>query len=486
MSVLVVTLNGGTLGAVGDAAYRRLADPIYDDQAFTLSAGWQWFGNRLEISADRLGLIPIFWRLEPTRLIVATSLAEICNQASDVQADLSALAVFLRLGYYLADDTPIENVKVLGPGAQVVVSPGTFGPSAFNYATPLVRCANIQRATAVDGYISMFRASMAQRGGHERVGLPLSGGRDSRHILFELVYSGSPPSFAVTCGEHYYALDAAVAAELCARLAVPLYLSQPQAVGSLDAELETNRRTHFLTDEHRWVAEVVATLRENGAEKFFDGIGGDVLSNGLFFEEELHGVFRAGNPLAVADRMLQRLNNLDYLDHDLQRKLSFDVARERVAVEARRHMSAPNPVKSFMFWNRTRREIALAPLVLGADLNVAMPYLAPDLFEFLMSLPAEEFGQPGFHDEVIDAMYPVYRGTAYAEHSHSGRRPSLLNRWRYVVLSVRAAAASLASATFLLPRLPRFLAAGSGRDLWWLTSLGYLYGLRRSARLSGL
>ena len=42
-------------------------------------------------------------------------------------------------------------------------------------------------------------------------------------------------------------------------------------------------------------------------------------------------------------------------------RFGFDLAVASVASELAQHAAAPNPVGSFFFWNRTRREIALSP-----------------------------------------------------------------------------------------------------------------------------
>ena len=50
-------------------------------------------------------------------------------------------------------------------------------------------------------------------------------------------------------------------------------------------------------------------------------------------------------------------------------------------------MPRPDPIKSFNFWNRNRRELALwAYSVLRDVPHVYTPYLDHDLFDFLMGL----------------------------------------------------------------------------------------------------
>src|SRR6185437_14052112 len=86
-----------------------------------------------------------------------------------------------------------------------------------------------------------------------------------------------------------------------------------------------------------------------------------------------------------------------------------DLAITRVSRELRLHLDAPNPIGSYIFWNRTRREIALVPFGLwNAAGRVMTPYLDPAVFELLASLPAEMFLDKQFHPDVIRRAYPAH------------------------------------------------------------------------------
>ena len=75
-------------------------------------------------------------------------------------------------------------------------------------------------------------------------------------------------------------------------------------------------------------------------------------------------------------------------------------------------------MRSFLFTERNRREIALAPY---AIMNkrvplVQSPYLDHDLYEFLTSLDMEDvFKDDVFRREVIARAYPEYADIPYAQ-----------------------------------------------------------------------
>jgi len=76
---------------------------------------------------------------------------------------------------------------------------------------------------------------------------------------------------------------------------------------------------------------------------------------------------------------------------------------------------------SFFFWNRTRREIALASYrILNGGTEVLSPYLDHDLFDFLASLPASLMLDRQFHSETIRRAYPEYADIPFEDR---GARP---------------------------------------------------------------
>lgn len=96
-------------------------------------------------------------------------------------------------------------------------------------------------------------------------------------------------------------------------------------------------------------------------------------------------------------------------------KITVDVAVERVIKEVEPHLEAVNPPRSFYFWNRTRREVALCPFnLLPQDMVVHTPYLDCNLFDFLSRLPPQITSGREFHDKVIAYAYPQYSGIPYA------------------------------------------------------------------------
>jgi len=438
----------------------------------------------IRVFSDRLGIVPLFVSHQGDRFVVASSLRECARHVSHLEFDFDALAVFLRLGYFLGADTPFTQIKVVSPNTEIHVSAGSVHfEQKSNFPKPSM--IGYSRASVAAHYCDLLESAIFVRRLERRLGLPLTGGRDSRHLLLAMNARNVLPDVAVTCGRlGEFDPDVLVARQLADLYGVPHVTNVPAPPFSVRRERDKNANTSYLTDEHQWVPDVSDELKRQRVQLVFDGIGGDVLSNGLMFTESLLAAFRKGDGVAVADRLMAgRTKELPHLSERLQLSLSWERAKERIRREAAKFYERPNPVLSFIFENRTRREIALAPVCLLDKFEVAMPYLDEDIVAFLQALPAEDYGRPGFHDETIAARYPASLAVPYGGKLAKGAR--LLDRNRteagaYWTLVVAATKNGIGSATFCVPRLASLVATGRAQaEWWWIQQLAYMADLER-------
>jgi hypothetical protein len=258
--------------------------------------------------------------------------------------------------------------------------------------------------------------------------------------------------------------------------------------------------TNFCTDEHSQMLVIVDYIKGKFST-VYDGIGGDVLSNGLFLDAERLALFDRRRFTELAENLfysfpipkwgkhealLARL-----LSHKQYRRFGRDVAMSRLINEMVKYADAPNPVGSFMFWNRTRREIALATYcMLGQVANVLCPYLDYDLYDFLASLPASMFLDHKFHTDTIRQAYPRYADIPFEEEV---KAPTVLTQGYFRRFGRELARYALAQRSsrlvrysYLLPRLLRcILDENYGRTMFSYRWLGpyavYLLQLERVA-----
>lgn len=392
-------------------------------------ASWRWDGTALEIRNCRFGLYPLFYYCREGEFCVSTSLVELLECVGLQDFDDDAIAVFLRIGFFLEDDTPFRSIRVVPPAADWRWTPEGLLRNHRNYV-PHIGCA-ISRSGRLDDFVSLFRQAMQCRPPVGDVVHPLSGGRDSRHILFELVHSGvaqDADSLRCVTSESKSLEDVRVAGALCRALGQrhEVIAREPSFVS---AALRKNLVTSFCSDEHTWAMSMCDWVNKRKVT-VYDGLGGDVLSAGLFSSPERLRALRAGKAeqfvsdlFASAESELQR-----WLRPPAHRRFSRERAVARAAVAASKYGRQPSPVASFFFDNRTRREIALySCCMFRTDTLLYMPFLDHQLFDYLTSIPGEELVDKTFHTDALSRGYPQWAHLPYAL-AESDRRATRLSQ----------------------------------------------------------
>jgi asparagine synthase (glutamine-hydrolysing) len=452
-----------------------------DGAADGVFAGWHWDGRHLTIAQDRYGLFPLFAWLTPASCALATEITDLFAIGAPRALDADALSIFLRFGFYLGDDTPFAAIRALPPQARLTWHED--GPRLEGSRPPVARH-DISRAAAVDGFIDLFRVAIGRRLPRTAYTLPLSGGKDSRHILLELLRQGVPPTQAATLA-HFPPranTDIAIAKALSARAGISHYVIPQRTVRSA-AERTKNARTHFCADEHvQWVA--LADYLAGVTTETHDGLAGDVLSQSTYLTPELHARFDSGEPANVVDLMLGGSANANTelaLQTLVARRFLADAtlerARARLLREVGTHIGAPNPIGSFYFWNRTRREIALGPYALMRDITAYAPYLDADLFDLLAGLPATLLMDRQLHTEAIAKAYPAFADVPYeSKGAVEGNRP-VQRRFARDMLKWLAAGPVLVNRRGLVPGLLATAVDGHPNRLWHAAMTSYLVQL---------
>lgn len=397
----IVESRHGVLTVHGDAEWSAPEQP-----SGVGNAGWNWDGERLRAHTGRYGFRPLFVRRLADGVAVSPSLVRLMAIGGPLPIDDSAMAVFLRIGFFVGEDTPFRDVRVLPPGGRLEWCDGVVSVEA---TYPRVRASTMTRAAALDAYIELFRDAVRRCGPGERSNVvPLSGGRDSRHILFELCASGFPPERCLTLRNYppRGSRDVVVATEIARAVGVTHELID-EIPSRASAELRKNLITHFCADEHAWFMALADRLSGQNVA-VWDGIAGDVLSNGHRLEAPHLALARAGNIEDLAQSLLDE-SAMRMVPPAMAARWSREAAVARLTEELRHHLDAPNPIGSYFFWNRTRREIALVPFGLwNVAGSVRTPYLDPAVFDLLASLPAEMFLDKRFHPDAIRRAYPAH------------------------------------------------------------------------------
>jgi hypothetical protein len=184
--VLTIRGSGGGVEVSGPARY--LGGAIVAGGPF---ARWEWNGRALVVENDRHGVFPLFWHASGDAIAVSPSSDGLLRSGVSAALDDAALAVFLRAGYFVGDDTPFAAIRALPPAGRVTWnSVTTTVTSGWTHRPPGVA----SRHELIEAFADLTARSVAR---HADASLrpcvvPLSGGHDSRHIAFALREHGVP------------------------------------------------------------------------------------------------------------------------------------------------------------------------------------------------------------------------------------------------------------------------------------------------------
>lgn len=394
---------------------------------------WQLFPDSVVVSNDFFGFRPLYYKATAGCLRISEDINQLVDPGEPL--NFRALAVFLRSGDFLGDHTPFLAIKVLPPEARL-----TFDINGINLQ---VKQKNVSTGRAVSleqlhrDYKAIFSASIAQSRqliGQRSCLVPISGGRDSRHILLELHAQQQRMSCVTVKHQPPKSNeDFNVAALLTEHLTLP-HIVLRQSLSYLSAELIKNRLTSYCALEHSWFLPLYNYIKNTQTTFVFDGIGGDILSTGSTrLTTNRLSLARAARWDELAEDLLGTEGYLtDLLAPSLRIKLSRQQAVADMSQELARFADSANPIAQFFFWNRARRTIGSSAFgLLGRVCTPVAPFLDQSLYQLLSTVPAEFFleqGKKKVHDKLIASCYPDSAGIRYEDKTVVDNHSYLMTR----------------------------------------------------------
>lgn len=445
---------------------------------------WRWEAGRLRVERDRCGIQPLYWNVTPASVDVSPSIDALLTAGVPAGLDDAAMAVFLRTGFFVGDDTPFAAIRALPPASCVTWSTeGVDVQGTWRYP----RASAIDRATAVLRFADCLTAAVDRRlrEAAAPVAVPLSGGHDSRHILLAMHELRRLPDRCVTVLPYPPAApdDVAIAKSVAAAMGVP-HLLLPQRDLRVAAEREKNVLTHYCADEHAQFLPLRDYFSRQPCE-VFDGLAGDVLSQSQRLDQALHADIVEGRFERAAERVLGDATAIEpslarLLTREGAARFNRQRAVSRVAAEIARHADAPNPIAGFFFFSRMRREIALAPYALLDVCPVSTPFLDSEVTNLLLSLPFAAVADRTLHTDTLRRRYPAFAHLPFdgkrtgKEDARGVRRSAaallaLTCRSRSAAIDVRAVAV----------RAARALGSGVSAHLWFLPRFVHLFDVEQ-------
>lgn len=426
-----IFLNGNTIAGSPKAFVGHRYHLSGDNRPRGLWGQWEWDGRTLTAEVDPLGYFSLFVYAKGDAIGVSPAILQLLKQGADPQPDPVALAVFHRIGFFVGDDTAFRHIRVLPPGGKLTWRDGVL---TVKNGQPTPRTNGLTRAQAVEAFVDMPRQIIRRflSAWDGEIAMPLSGGRDSRHILLEMVGQGRKPQTCLTFHHGGKALNAEVkAARAVSERAGVRHTILGHPRRRLRDALRAMLMTQLCADEHGQMMPMHDFLSESPMAAV-DGIGGDILTNpdnwaAGFMEHSLRGDFHA-IARGMADghgKVISRPDHPGGAGQALSPALG-EAAIDRIAREIALYADAPDPYQAFWFWHRTRREISfVSTAILGGARMVFCPYLDPDFVELGLSLPWSTTRDQKLHDDAISAAFPAYADIPFADGFRSDPLPRL-------------------------------------------------------------
>lgn len=409
------------LGVPRVGLYQDIASPTCHDGVFL---EWSWDGAVLRFQNCLFGLYPLYYHATAEEICLSTDLMRLLAEGVSAELDDAAFAFFLRRGFCAGNDTPFRSIRILPPNSTAEWRPGRG--LRISGGPPVVRRQNRTRSQAMEGLNTEFRSAIRRRAPRGEFVVPLSGGRDSRHVLLELVEAGYRPQRCLTA-RHFPPLaneDARIAALVAAAVGVE-HTVLDAAPSLVERELRKNPRMNYATDWSAWHLAVLDALGDNTSH-LYAGYGGDTVTRGIILEPKRMELWLAGQLEELATYMMGVHSGIEpalreLLKPEVYERFSPDLARDRLLEELHQHVDQPNPDLSFVVQNALRRRTCPQLFPLTAEVtHVYVPFMDASLYAFLASLPLELLLDKTFHTEAIHAAYPAYRHVPFEAPSQPG------------------------------------------------------------------
>jgi asparagine synthase (glutamine-hydrolysing) len=299
---------------------------------------WDTRAKKLLLARDRLGIKPLYYSIDPQRIIFASELKALL--ASDLiprKLDPAGIRAFLQLGHIPAPWSAVQNVKPLEPGSIAVWQNGTLKRTQY---WQLPSSATAQSQESPEQIVDTLRELLVESSRQQLmsdvpIALFLSGGVDSAALGSLMAHAGADKITALTIGFDEKSFDESESSEKTAQLLGisrrVIKLPASQMAASLGNAFWAMDQPTVDGLNAYWISRAAA---EAGFKVALSGQGGDELFGGY----ESAAWFDRFSHWADALQIFPKSIGRALLDHDQfpfrWRKLSYLVGSDDPFVAA--------------------------------------------------------------------------------------------------------------------------------------------------------
>lgn len=378
--------------------------------------------GRRTLHASPSGLLPLYWRRRGDTVYFASRVDSLARSGlGPVTPDWEAWASILVCSYSHSERTPFAEIRRLGPGARIELDRGDVRVEARTLGWDASGPRELD--AAAEAVLAELRRVIGALDPDERLACPVTGGWDSRLLAILLAERGIATETFTINSDRGHEGDERLAPAVSRALGLPHRVIEPRPppyaaeFAALAAALEYQSMPHF------HIARLAGAVPPG--TPWADGLFGDVLLQGYLLSRR-----RAREPdsrVALAslfDRLLAR-QQMGLYTPRAWRALR-GTTRAALLADAEPLVGHPGGFPMLVYWTRTRRMIASAPMqLIGQSHPLVLPFVAASVIAAAGGVPLEDRFGGNLMRRILELANPT---VARLPSSHDGLPKQIVRR----------------------------------------------------------
>jgi len=352
-------------------------------------AMWNPTARELFLGVDRYGIRPLYYLHRNNHLLFASEIKAISYNEAGLTPNYAAWEEMLAFGFILGDHTFFEGISRVPPATVLRFTEAGLSTNRYWWFDEVKINPNLKLEDYLEENRYLFRQAIKRLADSvPECVIFLSSGHDSRRIIAELARLGRASkayTAALVRPQDRFEIDTKIASGVCELLGVPHTTSDfPPPDTYPELVTYKNLLLDFESDTHEWILPLLSEIELQGGVNF-DGLGGDISINGLYFKHNPTFLAHADDNRKLAETIVNR--HAPGWVSPLRMKSDAPPMVERVFSILNDLPDSDNKVTISCLLTRVRREAAIMTYGLASlKIDSLMPYMDNELFSQSLSI----------------------------------------------------------------------------------------------------